>query len=103
MTIGELEARISIRELNEWRIREQVEPFGERRDDLRFGLLAAFVASRFDGLYTIHTGKRHRRKWMPWDVFPLIEKPVKTPEQVARQLQMMFHDPELDDEHGRET
>lgn len=38
-------ARISGRELVEWMILEQIEPWGERRADLRAGMIAATIAN----------------------------------------------------------
>jgi len=45
MTVSELLARISSRELAEWMAYAQLEPFGEERADLRAGIVAATVAN----------------------------------------------------------
>lgn len=43
--MAELLARISSRELTEWMLYYQVEPFGEERGDLRSAVVAATVAN----------------------------------------------------------
>lgn len=45
MTVAELLARVSSRELSEWMAYAQIEPFGEERADLRAGVVAATVAN----------------------------------------------------------
>jgi len=50
MTVAELTARMSERELQEWQLLEQQEPFGELRDDYR-------AASICLTLYNVNKGK----------------------------------------------
>ena len=44
MTVGELERRMTSRELSEWIAYDNVDPFGEVRDDLRTGIECATLA-----------------------------------------------------------
>ena len=43
--VKELLQRITSRELSEWMAYESIEPFGERRSDLRMGILASLIAN----------------------------------------------------------
>lgn len=45
MTVAELLARISSRELSEWMAYAQLDPFGQERGDLQAGIVAATVAN----------------------------------------------------------
>lgn len=45
MTVQELLARMSSRELSEWMAYARVEPFGEERADLRSGIVASILAN----------------------------------------------------------
>lgn len=45
MTVAELLSRISSRELSEWMVYYELEPFGEERADLRAGIVASTVAN----------------------------------------------------------
>lgn len=45
MTVGELLARISSRELSEWAAYYELEPWGEERADLRAGIVASTMAN----------------------------------------------------------
>ena len=47
MTVGELLARISSRELTEWALYAEMEPFGETRADLRAGIVASTMANLY--------------------------------------------------------
>ena len=55
MTVEELLARISSRELSEWLAYAGLEPFGPERADLRSGIVAATVAN-------VHRDPKKRRK-----------------------------------------
>lgn len=43
--MAELLARLSARELAEWRAFDRLEPFGDRRADVRLGIMAALFAN----------------------------------------------------------
>ena len=45
MTVAELLSRVSSRELSEWMVYYEQEPFGEERGDLRAGIVASTVAN----------------------------------------------------------
>lgn len=45
MTVAEMLGRISSREISEWQVYEEHEPFGERRMDLRIAMLAHTIAN----------------------------------------------------------
>jgi hypothetical protein len=45
MTVDELLSRISSRELSEWQVYSQIEPWGETRADWRSGIVAAVIAN----------------------------------------------------------
>jgi len=79
MTVGELLARISSRELSEWAAFAQLEPFGEEREDLRAGIVAATVAN------TARDPKRRRRTFEPKEFMPRFgeEKEQGWEEQLA--------------------
>lgn len=62
MTVGELLARISSRELSEWIEYAKMEPFGEERADLRAGI----IASTFANLYR----KKGKKPLQPQDFMP---------------------------------
>lgn len=47
MTVGELLARMSSRELTEWLAFSQIEPIGDAREDLRAGIIASTIANSF--------------------------------------------------------
>lgn len=64
MTVGELLARISSRELGEWMAYYELEPFGEPRADLRAGIVASTVAN------TARDARRRARPFKPQDFMP---------------------------------
>lgn len=64
MTVGELLARVSSRELSEWMAYGQLEPFGDERADLRSAIVAAVVAN------ANRDPKRRRRPFKPRDFMP---------------------------------
>lgn len=80
-TVDELLGRISARELSEWMAYAQVEPFGEKRADLRAGIVASTMAN-------IHRGKRQAFK--PDDFMPEFERTEQAPEEMQALLQSMF-------------
>ena len=45
MTVSELERRMGSRELVEWQVYYSMEPFGQWRDNIHAGLIAATVAN----------------------------------------------------------
>lgn len=62
MTVGELLARVSSRELSEWMEYARMEPFGEERADLRAGIIASTTAN----LYR----KKGKKPLQPQDFMP---------------------------------
>ena len=68
MTVGELLARISSRELTEWMVYAQVEPFGEERGDLRAGIVASTIAN------VNRDAKKRRKPFEPEEFMPKFGK-----------------------------
>jgi hypothetical protein len=64
MTVAELLACISSRELSEWRAYARLNPFGEERGDLQAGIVAATVAN------TARDPKRRPRPFRARDFMP---------------------------------
>ncbi len=80
-TVDELLGRVSSRELSEWMAYAQIEPFGEKRADLRAGIVASTMAN-------IHRGKR--KPFNPEDFMPEFERQEKAPEEMQALLKQMF-------------
>ncbi len=80
MTVRELLARVSSRELSEWRVYAQMEPFGSLRADYRAGVLAALTAN-------INRGE-DAETVAPDDFFPELKEPEpeETPEERSARL-----------------
>lgn len=83
MTVGDLSARMSAAELDEWVAFYRLEPFGEWRADYRAGIVASTV-------FNINRGKDVEAR-NPADFMPLIERerPEPTapdPETVRRKM-----------------
>jgi hypothetical protein len=79
MTVGELLERIDSRELSEWQIYFDMEPFGEERADLRAGIVAATIAN------VNRDAKRRKKPFRPQDFMPSFGKRVEraeAPEEV---------------------
>jgi len=49
MTVNQLLSQISSRELSEWAAYYSIEPFGERREDLRAAMMACTIANAAGG------------------------------------------------------
>lgn len=62
MTVGDIETRMSARELQEWRLYADIEPFGDARADHRAALIAQNAVN-------IHLKPRDR---LPLDKFLLV-------------------------------
>ncbi len=85
MTVGELLARISSRELSEWMAFFSLEPWGTEVEDWRAGLVAATIAN------ANRDPKRRRKPYEPQDFMPRRDRPPKveqTWEEQARILEM---------------
>jgi hypothetical protein len=83
MTVGELLARISSRELSEWAAYFELEPFGEERADVRAALVAATVAN------TARDPKKRRRAFQVQEFMPRFErKPKQTWEEQLALVEM---------------
>ena len=80
-TVDELLGRMSARELSEWMAYAQIEPFGEKRADLRSGIVASTMAN-------IHRGKR--KPFKAEDFMPEFERQEKAPEEMQAMLRQMF-------------
>lgn len=83
MTRRELMQRMSAAEFMEWRLLEQIEPFGDRRADIHAGMVCAVLAN-------IHRGEKTKpftiTDFVPtWDPPPPVRP--QTPEE---QLQFML-------------
>jgi len=74
MTVGELLARISSRELSEWMAFFSLEPWGTEVEDWRFGMLASVFAN------ANRDPKKRKRPYEPEDFMPRRDAP-RTQEQ----------------------
>ena len=72
--------RITNREFQEWFLYEQIEPFGEKRDDFRAGILWALIANIY---------RKKDAKTISAMDYPLI-KEQKTKQEVAQELHQQF-------------
>lgn len=61
-------------EFDEWRQYYEIEPFGEWRDDLRTGILAALTAN-------IHRDPKKGRRYQPKDFIPSFGIPAEKPKR----------------------
>lgn len=68
MTVGELGARMSSRELSEWMAYDRIEPFGEQRADLRQAMTTAAVYN------SIEAQRKHPKWHKPGDHLPFAER-----------------------------
>lgn len=82
MTVGELLARISSRELTEWMIYEQIAgPLGPARADIHTAMIGSWVVNSQRG----KRGPLPLSKFLPaW-----FEKPAQTPEEIYRRIQQI--------------
>jgi len=69
MTVGELLARISSRELSEWMAFFQLEPWGAEVEDWRTGLIASTIAN------VNRDPKKRRKPYEPEDFMPQFDRP----------------------------
>jgi hypothetical protein len=83
MTVRELLARISARELSEWMAYFMLEPFGEERADVRAAIVAATVAN------TARDPKRHRRPFQASDFMPKFERKERERQTWEEQLRIV--------------
>lgn len=84
MTVGEMLARMTSRELNEWMAFYEAEPFGMKREDDRAAIVAATVAN-------VHRGKGQRAYRLS-DFTPKYQKratSVQQMKQVMHQIAAM--------------
>ena len=83
--MAELLSEISSRELSEWMAYERLEPFGEKRADLRSAIVASTVAN------TARDEKKRRRPYTPEEFMPAFqaEDEEEAIEPWQRQLQMV--------------
>lgn len=72
MTVEELLSRVSSRELTEWGLYYELEPFGEWRADLRMGIQTAAQVN------SVPRNKKERHKaWKPEDFMPDFERDAR--------------------------
>jgi len=79
LAVGEIDvdallARLTSRQLTEWMAFYRLEPFGERRADLRMAILAALIAN------VNRDPKKHREPFTVDDFMPKFE-PIAEPQQ----------------------
>lgn len=72
-SLREARARIDSREFSFWKAWDSIEPIGERRADLRAGIVAAAVANS--------AGKVCKSTKRPADFMPLLRRSSKKPSQ----------------------
>jgi hypothetical protein len=77
MTVGQLLASISSRELTEWQVYYGLEPFGEERADLRAGIVASVVAN------SNRDPKRQAKPFEPRQFMPRFEEEPEEPDPDA--------------------
>lgn len=84
MTVRELLARISSRELSEWIAFYAVEPWGVMPDDLRTGIITSAIAN------TNRDPKKQKKPFTPQDFIPHWEKPqLEEPQSADEQKRIM--------------
>jgi len=83
MTRDEMMARMSYAEFQEWKILEQIEPFGEVGDYFRAGIITA-------NLLNVHL-RQGAEPFKPSDFIPKIEQEPEpqTPEQMLAFMMML--------------
>lgn len=83
--MGELLATISSRELAEWALYAELEPFGATRADVRAGIVAATVAN------VNRDPKKRKEPYTPGDFFSELRqaRPAKPRQTVEEQIAAM--------------
>jgi hypothetical protein len=86
MTVAELRNRISAAEFTSWAALEDLDPWGQARDDYRFALLTAVVANSAGSL------KKNKQPWSVEDfLLRFVEQRVVPPKpQTADQIEAML-------------
>lgn len=82
MTVAELEARMTRSELVEWMAYDSLAPIGERRADLRAGIIAATLAN-------VHRGKQ-QKPLAPTAFMPFEPEPPRDPKAEEARLRAGF-------------
>ena len=75
MTVAELLSRTTSRELSEWMVYYELEPFGEERADLRAGIVASTVAN------VNRDPKKQKKPYSPQEFLPQFEGGAGAKEQ----------------------
>jgi hypothetical protein len=89
MTVAELLSRTTSRELSEWMVYYELEPFGEERGDLRAGIVASTVAN------VNRDPKKQKKPYSPQDFLPKFDqggaggKAALSPEALRRKWEMV--------------
>jgi hypothetical protein len=88
MTVAELLSRTTSRELSEWMVYYELEPFGEERADLRSGIVASTIAN------VNRDPKKQKKPYSPQDFLPKFEggegvKAALSPEALRRKWEMV--------------
>lgn len=85
MTVDELLARVSSRELSEWIAYSNLEPWGEKRADLRAGIVASTVAN------TARDRKKRGKPFSPAEFMPDFDaKEQKQTMEQQQEIARMF-------------
>ncbi len=77
-------ARMSHSEFYEAMLLEQLEPFGERGEYLRTGMICATIAN------VNRDPKKRATAFTPEDFFPMLKNPAATPRQTTEQIAEAF-------------
>lgn len=82
MTVGELLARISSRELSEWMAFFSLEPWGAEVEDWRCGMLASVIANA-------SRDPKRKKPYEPQDFMPRRDRPVKGEQSWEDQVRIL--------------
>lgn len=82
MSVAQCQREVSAPELSEWIAYDHIEPFGERRADLRAGIVAAVTANAFRG--------KDSKPFQASDFMPDFDKKLQqqTPEEMFNRLRI---------------
>lgn len=82
MSVAQCQREVSAAEFSEWMAYDRIEPFGERRADLRAGIVAAVTANAFRG--------KDSKPFQASDFMPDFDKKTKeqSPEEMFNRLRI---------------
>lgn len=81
VSVAHLLNNISSKELTEWMVYYELEPFGEERDDLRMGIISSTIAN-------VNRGKGGK-VYKPEDFMPKFDKPKQTWKEQLRVVELL--------------